>query len=263
MSPKKKPLPFSELRDFLEEKTALYNRPSFIKDDPVLIPRMFSRKEDIEISGFLSATIAWGQRPVIIRNAKGWMERMDQAPFDFVMQASAKELSSLDEFVHRTFNGTDARFFILALRNIYRRHQSPESVFAQGLEKNSSMQEAISHFRKIFLSVKHEQRSEKHIANPASGSNAKRINMFLRWMVRRDKAGVDFGIWKSISPSLLCCPLDVHTGNVARALGLLARRQDDWRAVEELTAKLREFDSADPVKYDFALFGLGIYEGFR
>lgn len=272
---------FAELHELLEEKTRQYNRPFFIAHDPVSIPHLFTKKEDIEISGFLAATIAWGQRPVIIRNAQRWMERMDMAPFEFVTGASPKELKRLDDFVHRTFNGIDARFFILALRKMYAKHGGMEKVFADGLEKDrrrgaedaersafsaplrQNMQDAIIHFRDVFLSVKHEKRSEKHIANPASGSNAKRINMYLRWMVRRDKAGVDFGTWKSISPALLLCPLDVHVGNVARALGLLTRRQDDWRAVEELTAKLREFDAEDPVKYDFALFGLGIFEKWK
>ena len=272
---------FPELHELLEEKTRQYNRPFFIEHDPVSIPHLFTKKEDIEISGFLAATIAWGQRPVIIRNAQRWMERMDMAPFEFVTGASPKELKRLDDFVHRTFNGIDARFFILALRKMYAKHGGMEKVFADGLKKMNHgdtgarssflcvsvspwfIKQAIIHFRDVFLSVKHEKRSEKHIANPASGSNAKRINMYLRWMVRRDKAGVDFGIWKSISPSLLLCPLDVHVGNVARALGLLERKQDDWRAVEELTAKLREFDAEDPVKYDFALFGLGIFEKWK
>lgn len=271
----------TELKSLLEEKTRQYNRPFFIEHDPVSIPHLFTKKEDIEISGFLAATIAWGQRPVIIRNAQRWMQRMDMAPFEFVTGASPKELKRLDDFVHRTFNGIDARFFILALRKMYAKHGGMEKVFADGLKKDrrrgaedaensalsaplrQNMQDAIIHFRDVFLSVKHEKRSEKHIANPASGSNAKRINMYLRWMVRRDKAGVDFGIWKSISPSLLLCPLDVHVGNVARALGLLTRKQDDWKAVEELTAKLREFDAEDPVKYDFALFGLGIFEKWK
>lgn len=260
------------IRDFLETKTREYNQPGFITDDPVSIPHLFSRKEDIEIAGFFAATIAWGQRPVIIRNARSLMERMDMAPYEFVLSASPKDLKKLDSFVHRTFNSTDVRFFVAALRNIYTKHGGMENVFSQKLrapvspwlktpeEISSPARDAIIHFREVFLTAKHESRSEKHVANPASGSNAKRINMFLRWMVRRDNAGVDFGLWKNISPSLLCCPLDVHVGNVARALGLLERKQDDWKAVEELTAKLREFDADDPVKYDFALFGTGVFE---
>ncbi len=277
------------LCDFLEAKVREYNRPAFITDDPVSIPHLFSRKEDIEIAGFFAATIAWGQRPVIIRNARSLMERMDMAPYEFVLSASPKDLKKLDSFVHRTFNATDVRFFVAALRNIYKKHGGMECVFLERFKNSrrgaedaesvraksrtsaplrqktpqdnfSPARNAIIHFREIFLTAKHDPRSEKHIANPASGSNAKRINMFLRWMVRKDNAGVDFGLWKSIPPSLLCCPLDVHVGNVARALGLLERKQDDWKAVEELTAKLREFDAEDPVKYDFALFGTGVFE---
>jgi uncharacterized protein (TIGR02757 family) len=265
-----------ELKEFLEEKTVQYNRPSFIEHDPVSIPHHFSRKEDIEIAGFLAATIAWGQRPVIIRNANKLMELMDLAPYEFVLSASPEELKRLKKFVHRTFNGVDAKFFIMALRNIYKKHGGLEKTFAEGihrasvsprLSKNgepfSAVLHSIVHFRNTFLSLKHDKRSDKHISDPASNSSAKRINMFLRWMVRQDNAGVDFGIWKSISPVLLHIPLDVHVGNVARKLGLLERKQSDWKAVEELTGKLRGLDENDPVKYDFALFGLGIFEGFK
>jgi uncharacterized protein (TIGR02757 family) len=256
------------LREFLEEKVSQYNRPSFIESDPVSIPHHFSRKEDIEIAGFLAATIAWGQRPVIIRNANLLMERMDLSPYEFVSAASAKELKKLETFVHRTFNGLDAKFFVLALRNIYSKHGGLENVFTEGINKSrdtgiSPMQNAIMHFRETFISIKHDARSDKHISNPATNSSAKRINMYLRWMVRQDNAGVDFGLWKNISPALLQIPLDVHVGNVGRQLGLLQRKQSDWKAVEELTAKLKEFDEKDPVKYDFALFGLGIFEGFK
>ncbi len=264
-----------EIHDLLEAKTREYNSPKFISSDPISIPHLFSKKEDIEISGFLTATISWGQRPVIIRNANSLMKKMDFSPFEFVMTASAKELKTLDKFVHRTFNGIDAKFFILALRTIYEKHNGLENVFARGLKisapsaslrqesfSDTPMQNSIIHFRKTFLSIKHNSRSDKHISNPGANSSTKRINMFLRWMVRKDKAGVDFGIWKSISPAPLQIPLDVHVGNVARKLGLLIRKQDDWKAVEELTQRLREFDAADPVKYDFALFGLGIFEDF-
>jgi uncharacterized protein (TIGR02757 family) len=253
------------MKDFLEEKTRLYNNRSFIANDPVFIPHLFSKKEDIEIAGFFAATIAWGQRPVIIRNAEKLVALMGMEPFEFVMNASPRDLKKMNAFVHRTFNSVDAVFFIRAMRNIYEKHGGMERVFANGFKTNSGNSKisspaghAIIHFRNVFLSIKHEKRSEKHIANPGAGSNAKRLNMYLRWMVRKDNAGVDFGIWKNISPSLLCCPLDVHVGNVARALGLLTRNQDDWKAVEELTSKLREFDPEDPAKYDFALFGLGI-----
>lgn len=269
------PISMNEIRDFLDSKLHLYNQHSFVKNDPISIPHKFTCKEDIEIAGFLTATIAWGQRPIIIRNATQLMEQMELAPFDYVKNSSAKEIKKLETFVHRTFNGMDAKFFILSLRNIYAKHNGLESVFANGLEKkitapseninltsNTPIKNSIVHFRKIFLSTRHLIRSAKHISNPQSNSAAKKINMYLRWMVRQDKTGVDFGIWKSISPSLLHIPLDVHVGNVARKLGLLQRKQDDWKAVEELTSKLLDFDKNDPIKYDFALFGLGIFEGF-
>ncbi|MBI3511454.1 MAG: TIGR02757 family protein [Bacteroidetes bacterium] len=247
----------AELKDFLDAKVLQYNCESFIKNDPISIPHLFSKKEDVEIAGFFTATISWGQRPVIVRNAKKLMELMDMDPFRFTMNSSAKEMKRLGQFTHRTFNCTDAQFFILALRNIYRKHGGLENCF-----RKKNRKEAIIHFRNIFFSVKHPSRSEKHISDPGKNSSAKRINMFLRWMVRKDKTGVDFGIWKNISPAHLCVPLDVHVGNTARALGLLTRKQNDWKSVEELTAKLREFDPKDPVKYDFALFGLGINENF-
>ena len=265
-----------EIRDLLEVKTKEYNSPKFISTDPISIPHLFSKKEDIEISAFLTATISWGQRPVIIRNANSLMQKMDFAPYDFVIGASLKELKTLDKFVHRTFNGIDAKFFVLALRNIYEKHNGLENVFAQGSKKSchkstkaqsvleiAPMQNSIIHFRETFLSIKHISRSDKHISNPGANSSAKIINMFLRWMVRKDNAGVDFGIWNSISPALLQIPLDVHVGNVGRKLGLLVRKQDDWKAVMELTDQLRAFDKNDPIKYDFALFGLGIFEDFN
>jgi uncharacterized protein (TIGR02757 family) len=269
------PIPANEILDFLNLKLSLYNQYKFVKNDPISIPHNFSKKEDIEIAGFMTATIAWGKRPVIIRNAKLLMEQMDLAPYDFVKNSSLKEIKKIETFVHRTFNGTDAKFFMLSLRNIYNQYNGLEAVFAEGLEQRiypentnpslptyTHIKNSIIHFRKIFLSIKYPARTAKHISNPESNAAAKRINMYLRWMVRKDKYGVDFGIWKSISPSLLHIPLDVHVGNVARKLGLLKRMQDDWKAVEELTVKLQEFDKNDPIKYDFALFGLGIFEGF-
>lgn len=250
-----------DFRDFLDEKADLYNRLTFISTDPVSIPHRFSNKEDIEIAGFLAATIAWGQRPTIIRNALHLLQLMDDAPHDFVQHAGARELKRLDGFVHRTFNGTDARCFVTALRHIYKKHGGLEAAFQTGL-KQGNMHEAISYFRRCFFEPAHPARTEKHVSDPAQGSAAKRIHMYLRWMVRRDKRGVDFGLWKSISPALLCCPLDVHSARVARKLGLLQRTQNDRKAVEELTANLRLLDARDPVKYDFALFGLGVFEKF-
>ncbi len=255
----------SELKHFLDEKVIQYNRPLFIESDPISIPHLFSKKEDIEIAGFLTSTIAWGQRPVIIRNSFSLIERMEMTPHEFVISATANDLKKLDLFVHRTFNQLDAKCFIRALRNIYLNYGGLEKVFADGFNFNTEIspaQNAIIHFRTIFLNLKHNSRSDKHISNPASNSSAKRINMYLRWMVRQDKTGVDFGIWKSISPARLQIPLDVHVGNVARKLGILKRTQSDWKAVEELTAVLRTFDENDPIKYDFALFGLGIFEKF-
>ena len=247
-----------DFRDFLDAAYDKYNRPDFITSDPISIPHLFTKKEDIEISAFLAATIAWGQRPTIIGNAKKLVHIMDLSPYDFVMQATEKDLLRLENFKHRTFNAVDLSFFIYSLRNIYAEHGGMEKVFSE--KKN--IKEALIHFNKVFFSIPHPKRTEKHVSNPAAGSAAKRLNMFLRWMVRNDKRGVDFGLWKTISPSQLYCPLDVHSGNVARKLKLLKRKQNDWLSAEYLTKALRKFDAADPVKYDFALFGLGVFEKF-
>ncbi len=248
------------VRDFLNEKYLIYNDKSFIENDPISIPHLFTKKEDIEISGFLAATIAWGNRKSIISNATKLMEWMDYSPSDFIKNHSKKELKPFEKFVHRTFNGKDCVFFLQSLQNIYTKHQGLEGVFGAPVSKANvrDLKTRISEFRTIFLEVQHLGRSEKHISNPLQKSSAKRLCMFLRWMVRQDKKGVDFGIWKSISPADLCLPLDVHTGNVSRALGLLKRKQNDWQSVEEITEVLRSFDAIDPVKYDFALFGLGV-----
>jgi uncharacterized protein (TIGR02757 family) len=251
-------LEINEIKDLLEYKFYLYNRSEFIEDDPVSVPHRFSLKEDIEIAGFLSATIAWGQRKTILRNANRLLDLMDNSPFDFVTTANNADLKPFENFTHRTFNGTDCIFFIESLKNIYQNHGGLEKVFTSA----SGVKDAISSFKRIFFSIPYADRSLKHIADPASGSSAKRINMFLRWMVRKDSHGVDFGIWDSILPAQLYCPLDLHTGNVARKLGLITRKQNDWKSLEELMIHLRNFDPEDPVKYDFALFGLGIYEKF-
>jgi uncharacterized protein (TIGR02757 family) len=252
-----------DIKEFLEEKYLQYNNRSFIETDPVQIPHRFTKKEDIEIAGFLSATIAWGQRKSIIGNANKLMEWMDDSPHDFILDHSAKELEPFQKFVHRTFNGTDCTFFIRSLNKLYKEHGGLEGAFSKGLKKNENVKHSIAGFRELFLKARHEKRSEKHISDPLAKSSAKRLCMYLRWMVRKDKCGVDFGIWNKISPSQLCLPLDVHTGNVSRKLGLLKRKQNDWQAVEEITGVLKQFDSNDPVKYDFALFGLGAFEGFR
>lgn len=250
-----------ELKDFLNEKVELYNNPKFIETDPIQVPHTFSRKEDIEISGFLTATIAWGNRKSIINNAKRMMELLDHAPFDFIINHSQSDLEELTPFVHRTFNGDDFIQFIKSLNHIYRNYNGLENVFSTNT-LNKNLQFSIHKFKSIFFEIDHLPRTQKHISDPLKNSAAKRINMFLRWMVRQDHAGVDFGIWKSISPSLLSCPLDVHSGNVARKLGLLTRKQNDAKALTELDHHLRELDPTDPVKYDFALFGLGVFEGF-
>jgi len=251
-----------ELKSFLDEKYLLYNQPRFIETDPISIPRLFSRKEDIEIAGFLAATIAWGQRPTIIRNAHRLMDWMGHRPFEFVTQGDVGKFDRFGDFVHRTFNGIDCRYFLRALREIYRNEDGLEALFTEGFQHSGSMMEGIFRFREKFLSYQPEIRTQKHVANPMKGSSAKRINMFLRWMVRDNQTGVDFGLWKDIPASALMMPLDVHSGNVARKLGLLKRKQNDWKAVDELTSRLRDFDSEDPVKYDFALFGLGVFEKF-
>ena len=250
------------LKEFLDEKYFLYNNKSFIETDPIQIPHRFSKKEDIEISGFLTATIAWGQRKTIISNAKKLMDWMDNSPHEFILNHTANEVKPFRKFVHRTFNGTDCVFFLKSLQNIYLQHGGLENVFANGITKNDeNIKGSIVNFRKQFLETKHENRSKKHISDPDSKSSAKRLCMYLRWMVRKDKKGVDFGIWNKINASQLCLPLDVHTGNVSRKLGLLNRTQNDWQSVEEITSALRDFDASDPVKYDFALFGLGAFEG--
>ncbi|MEC5167107.1 uncharacterized protein (TIGR02757 family) [Flavobacterium sp. PL11] len=255
----------SELKDFLDEKVLQYNTLEFIETDPVQIPHLFTQKEDIEIAGFLSATIAWGNRTMIIKNSYKMLELMGNAPFDFVRSHSEKDLQALEFFVHRTFNGNDFASFIRSLKNIYLNHGGLEAVFSKNQSRSlgtKSMQKSIHEFKKLFFEIPHQYRTQKHVSDPLNNSAAKRINMYLRWMVRQDNKGVDLGIWKSISPAALSCPLDVHSGNVARKLGLLNRKQNDGKAVAELDLQLRKLDINDPVKYDFALFGLGIFEGF-
>ena len=251
----------SELKSFLDEKVALYNHPNFIESDPIQIPHLFTQKEDIEIAGFLSATIAWGNRKMIIKNAHRMIDLMGNAPYDFVMSHTETDLERLESFVHRTFNGQDFVGFIKSIRHIYQNHGGLETVFNKHQEPDS-IQQAITEFKKVFFEIDHFSRTQKHISDPSKNSSSKRINMWLRWNCRQDHKGVDLGIWKSIDPSILSCPLDVHSGNVARKLGLLNRKQNDGKAVNELDLKLRELDPTDPVKYDFALFGLGVFEGF-
>ena len=250
-----------ELKDFLDEKVLQYNTFDFIESDPVQIPHLFSQKEDIEIAGFLSATIAWGNRKMIIKNSHRMMDLMGNAPYDFVMSHTENDLETLESFVHRTFNGGDFSTFIRSLKHIYQNHGGLETVFNKHQEVGS-MQKSIHELKKLFFEIPHQNRTQKHISDPLNNSAAKRINMYLRWMIRQDNKGVDLGIWKDIPPSALSCPLDVHSGNVARKLGLLTRKQNDGKALVELDLQLRKLDANDPVKYDFALFGLGVFEGF-
>lgn len=252
----------SALKEFLDFKATVYENPDFISDDPIQIPHRYTQKMDIEISGFLTAVIAWGNRKSIINNAMRLMHLMDNAPGDFVLHHTPSDLNVFEGFVHRTFNAIDLRYFIQALQNLYSVHGGLESQF-KAQDSKDNMPLRLHHFKKRFFELPHEKRTEKHLPDPLKGSAAKRLNMFLRWMVRSPAHGVDFGIWPSVSPAQLSCPLDVHTGNVARTLGLLQRKSNDARALEELDAKLRELDVQDPVKYDFALFGLGVYENFK
>jgi uncharacterized protein (TIGR02757 family) len=252
----------SSLKEFLDEKYLHYNTIRFIDSDPILVPHLFYLKEDIEIAAFLSAAISWGQRTTIIRNATKLMNLMGGEPYNFLMNFKETDLYRFDTFVHRTFNSTDCSYFIRALSRIYLEYGGLEQIFSKSYSFDHNIKSAITRFRKEFLSFQPQTRTEKHFANPSNGSSAKRINLFLRWMIRNSMSGVDFGIWNSVPTSALMIPLDVHTGNTARKLGLLSRKQNDWLAVEELTANLRQFDSNDPVKYDFALFGIGMFERF-
>ena len=248
-----------ELKEFLDEKVSLYNRPEFIHDDPISIPHKFNKKEDIEISAFFSATIAWGRRPMILKNAKRIMDILDNCPHDFILNASENEINKSSDFCHRTFNGLDLQTFIYCLRNIYQHHHGLEACFKT---KEKDMCHSISNFKNIFFEIEHPRRTEKHVSDPMNGSASKRIMMFLRWMVRSNHQNIDFEIWKTLNPKQLSCPLDVHTANVGRKLGLITRKANDWKTVKELDATLRLFCPEDPAKYDFALFGLGVYENF-
>ena len=277
---------FLDLQNFLDRKVAQYNRPDFIANDPVCIPHLFSKKQDIEISGFFAAILAWGQRKTIINKCKELLSRMDHAPFDFVKNHEDSDLKKLLGFKHRTFNDTDLLYFIAFFKAHYLVHDSLEQAFVPHPPKllsgdthvginsisaeltlsaspandcNFSLEDSLNHFRKYFFSLEDfPHRTKKHISSPLQKSTCKRLNMFLRWMVRKDENGVDFGIWKTIKPNLLICPCDVHVDRVGRLLGLITRKQTDWLTAVELTDNLRRFDATDPIKYDFALFGLGV-----
>jgi uncharacterized protein (TIGR02757 family) len=253
-----------DLASFLRSACNTYNSPAFIENDPVCIPHRFTRKQDIEITGFFAAVFAWGQRVTIINKCGELIARMDDAPFDFVMNHSDKDLQRLVGFKHRTFNDTDLLYFIAFFHFWYTSHDSLEDAFAMHMKpKDLTVENGLNGFRNTFFSLPDiPQRTFKHIASPMQNSACKRINMYLRWMVRKDHCGVDFGIWKKIRPSQLVCPLDVHVQRVAMKLNLLQRGQSDWKAATELTENLRALDKKDPVKYDFALFGLGVTEKF-
>jgi len=274
------------LKTFLDSKVTQYNRPEFIPNDPVSIPHLFTQKQDIEIMGLWAAVLAWGQRVTIINKCHELIGLMDGAPYDFIMNHEETDLKKLLQFKHRTFNDIDTLYFISFFKHHYSLHDSLESAFVpdtpvtpvvilsdsegtptRDINANASIEEPIekylNYFRLYFFSLQDfPSRTKKHISSPSQKSTCKRLNMFLRWMVRKDNCGVDFGIWNSIKPSELICPCDLHVDRVARKLNLITRKQTDWQTAVELTERLREFDPLDPVKYDFALFGLGIMERF-
>jgi len=251
------------LKEFLDGKVDQYNQLSFIKDDPVSIPHLFSKQQDIEIAGFFAALFSWGNRTAIIQKSTELMKGMDMSPYQFVTQHTESDLKKLQWFKHRTFKSTDLFYFIEFLRLHYYKNKTLENAFAAGMgKKDKNIEQGLNGFRKYFFIYDHERRTEKHISSPELNSSCKRLNMFLRWMVRNDSKGVDFGIWKNISPSQLICPLDVHLARVAKKTGLLSRNNADWAAAVELTENLKQLDPDDPVKYDFALFGLGVSEKF-
>ncbi len=248
-----------ELRDFLNDQVLRFNVPGFIENDPISIPHRFSKKQDIEITAFWTAILSWGQRKTIINKATELFELMGNEPYTFITEHSEKDLKPFERFKHRTFQASDTLYFIELLKHHYSKYDSLESAFID--TQNKKVEAGLNHFRTYFFSLgKHLKRTEKHVSAPFKKSTCKRLNMFLRWMVRKDNAGVDFGLWSEIKPSQLLIPLDVHVERVARNLGLLKRKQRDWQAVLELTQNLTEFDSQDPVKYDFALFGYGLTE---
>ena len=255
----------NDLKEFLDKKVIEYNKLSFIKEDPVSIPHLFSKKQDIEIGGFFAAIFAWGIRKTIINKSKELLERMDNAPHDFCLHHSDEDLKKLLGFSHRTFSDTDLLYFVSFFKYHYSKNYSFESAFfnKQTLNGNYKIEASLNYFYSYFFSLEHvPSRTRKHIATPGKNSTCKRLNMFLRWMVRNDKQGVDFGIWEKISPAELVCPVDLHVARVASNFGLLQRKQVDWQAAIELTNELKKFDKNDPVKYDFALFGLGVLEKY-
>ncbi|OEJ99665.1 TIGR02757 family protein [Roseivirga misakiensis] len=251
-----------ELKDFLDEKFERYNQPGFIEDDPISIPHAYTQKQDIEITGFWAAILAWGQRVTIINKCKELFAMMDNQPYDFILNHGEDDLRPFLNFKHRTFNDIDTLYFINYLRSFYQAHDSLEEAFLSGMKAGDEhVENGLIQFHNQFFNLPDApQRTRKHIATPARKSACKRINMFLRWMVRSDDKGVDFGLWKKIQPNQLICPCDVHVERVGRRLGLIERKQVDWQTALELTENLKQFDPKDPIKYDFALFGLGVQE---
>lgn len=244
----------TDVKELLDLKADQFNRPDFIKNDPISIPHRFQKKQDIEIAGLFAATLAWGQRKTIVSNCNRLMEWMDNAPHDFVLNGER----DFPQFKHRTFNSTDLSYFLKFLNWYYKKYDSLEQAFVA-----DTIEAGIVNFHDLFFSLPdYPGRTIKHLSTPARKSACKRINMYLRWMVRSDNKGVDFGIWKTIKPSQLVCPCDVHVDRVARKLKLIKRKQLDWQTALELTNNLKKFDAEDPVKYDFALFGLGVDEKF-
>ena len=252
----------NNLKEFLNSKVNFYNQPSFITSDPICIPHQFTKKQDIEIAGFFAAIFAWGNRTTIINKSNELMQLMDKAPHQFISQHQKKDLQKLEGFKHRTFNTTDLLYCIEFFKMHYATNNSLETAFTRGMHKTDvTIENGLKGFYNYFFSLPHiPERTKKHIASPEKKSSCKRLNMYLRWMVRNDNTGVDFGIWKKIAPSQLIIPIDVHVARVAKKLNLLQNNKTDWQAALELTAYLRTLDAADPVKYDFALFGTGVME---
>ncbi len=249
-------------KELLDELVARYNCEDFIAEDPISIPHAFSGREDIEISGFLASTIAWGNRKAIVKSAKKMVDLLDNEPYNFVKDSSEGEMIHLADFVHRTFNGGDFIYFIRSMKNIYQNHGGIGAFFEEEYRREGDIRVAMANFHRLFFELPHENRIRKHLSSIERGAACKRLNMYIKWMVRSDESGVDFGLW-NIPSSAIYLPLDIHSGNIGRQLGLLKRKQNDWKSVEEITASLRKFDSDDPVKYDYALFGAGVNKYFK
>lgn len=251
----------TQIKNLLDSKRRLYNQPSFIKGDPICIPHRFSKQQDIEISGLFAAVLAWGNRTSIINSCNKLMGWMDNSPHDFILNHKDIDLKGFLGFAHRTFNATDLLYFIYFLQYHYQKHNSLEDAFVPEKKyKHDTVEQALLHFHNYFFSIEHPERTKKHISTPQRKSACKRINMYLRWMVRKDKQGVDFGLWKKINMSQLVCPLDVHVASVAHRLGLIDNEKSNWQNAMQLTASLREMNPQDPAVYDYALFGIGMAE---